>query len=65
METVLFSDADNQVHVKEVSIKNFVKPEKGDLVKIDGISYTVDGCVHDYDKSQLIVVGLKIKEIWS
>lgn len=56
MKKVKFSDSKNKIHVKEVSPKNFIFPSKDDLVRIDGVSYKVEGIIHNYDKQEIMIV---------
>lgn len=58
MEKVLFVDVvdgDYQEYFVVLDMKDFVLPRKGDIVQWMGMSFRVDGCVHNYDKKQILV----------
>lgn len=53
---------DDQFILREEPIKNFVKPSKGDFIRIEETSYEVEMIVYNYDKEKLTVVLKEFKK---
>lgn len=51
-----FEIGDGEFILHEGPIEDFVKPSKGDFIRIDETNYEVEMIIHHYDKEKIIVV---------
>lgn len=60
MKKIEFSDG--KFILKTVLAKDFIKPSKGDFIRIEKVNYQVDTIIYEFDKEKLIVVCNEVKK---